>query len=89
MVPFALASGMIVGCSDSYDDQLARLTKFVKANRIGSSADVWLVKRNAFGQQERIGLIFGMASDIDFCNDIAASMNAKFREAGFSCRMAD
>jgi len=62
---------LLAGCSDSLEDQAARYDKFVKANKYGYSRDQWLMKHNAFGDWEKVALVFGFMDDEEFCEDIA------------------
>lgn len=79
-----LALTFIAGCSDSYDDQVARLESHVKGNKIGSSNDFWLVKRS-FGVDDRVALMFGYMNDFSGCDEIAQMLNERYPGTGYIC----
>lgn len=79
----------IAACSDSLDDQVARLENHVSKNRVGGDADVWLMKYNAFGEWEKVVLIFGYMHDYDFCVEIAGMYQGRYPAERYSCRLAN
>jgi len=79
----------LAGCSDSLEDQQARIEKFVKSNRYGNSADQWLIKRNAFGDFEKVALVFGFMNDSEFCEDIATLYMGKYPRDRYICLPAN
>lgn len=80
---------VLVGCKDSLEDQVAAWEKFVSKNRYGSDADVWLVKHNAFGDWERVALIFGFTDDRSFCDDVATLHMKKYPADRYRCDKAN
>lgn len=85
-----LAPGVVlVGCKDSLEDQVATWEKFVSKNRYWSDADVWLMKHNAFGDWERVALIFGFTDDRSFCDDVAALYMKKYPADRYRCDKAN
>jgi len=76
------------GCTPSYEDQSEALSKFALGNQIGSSPDYFLVKYGMAGP-ERIALIYGMAPDVEFCQDIADSYMAKYPNSTYTCELAN
>lgn len=83
------AFALLVGCSDSLEDQAARLEKFVKANRYGSSRDQWLIKHNAFGDWEKVTLVFGYMDDREACDEIVQLYIQKYPLAKYRCEAAN
>ena len=79
----------LASCSDSLEDQAAKLETFVKNNRYGSGGDVWLVKRNAFGDHEKVSLVFGFLDDFEFCTEVAAMYNQRYPNASLYCAFAN
>lgn len=80
---------ILAGCSDSLEDQHANLENFVKSHKIGSSSDMWLMKHNAFGDWEKVTLIFGFMDDGEFCEDIAQLYMGKYPLDKFRCAPAN
>lgn len=80
---------MLVGCSDSLEDQTARLEKFVTANKYGSSRDYWLVKRSMFGSLDKAALVFGLMDDQEFCEDLAKLYMSKYPADRYFCLPAN
>ncbi len=80
---------IVAGCSDSLEDQHERLEKFVKTHRVGSSSDMWLMKHNAFGDWERVTLVFGFMDDREFCDDIADLYMQKYPLDKYLCVRAN
>lgn len=83
-----LALLILTGCGDSYEDQLDRLDKHLSSGRIGSSADIWLVKRS-FGVDDRVALVFGYLDDFATCLELASMLNARYPSANYACRPAN
>lgn len=79
----------ISGCSESYEDQTAALEKFTQKTRVGTSADVWLMKHNFFGEWEKVTLVFGFTDDFDFCQEIADLYMGKYPTDRYSCFLAN
>lgn len=85
----AIAAVALVGCSQSLDDQQKALERFVRSHRHGSYADMWLVRNGLFGP-ERVALIYGMAPDSEFCNEVAAMYMIKYPQgAVYTCEAAN
>ncbi|MCS0494345.1 hypothetical protein NVS89_04490 [Ancylobacter sp. MQZ15Z-1] len=85
LLVFALGCLTLAGCSEdgSGVDGLDRHLQ--STGKIGESGDYWLVKDNAVGQAERIGLIFGYANDGAACRDTADILNSRYTRANFRC----
>jgi hypothetical protein len=67
-----LVSLFLFGCSEnSLKSQQAKIEDFARKNRFGSSSDQWLVKLNAFGEWEKLALVYGLADDKEFCEKLA------------------
>ena len=62
----------------TYDEQKARLTKFVEDNRTGSDSDMWIIKRNLHGENEKVGLIFGYVDDEEVCRELIRMYTSKY-----------
>ncbi len=77
-----------VSCDSSYEAQRTKFEKFVKAGKIGSSSDVYLVKNGAAGP-ERIALIFGFMDDFSFCREVAELYVKKYPRDSYSCELAN
>jgi hypothetical protein len=67
-----------------YTEQVKRLEAIAK-NEIGVSQNVWLVKRNAFGEYEKTTLVFGYMDDFAFCAEIAQLYMQNFPPDEYSC----
>lgn len=80
---------ILAGCKDDLDSQRATLDRFVAKNRYGSDADVWLVKHNAFGEWEKVALVFGFLDDRSFCDEIAALYTRKYPADKYRCDKAN
>ena len=78
----------VSACDNSYESQRAKLEKFVKSNKIGSSSDAWLVKYGAAGP-ERIAIIFGFTDDNSFCKEIAELYVKKHPLDSYTCEIAN
>ena len=76
----------IVGCDETYDDQLAKLQSSVSKNKIGRSQDVWLEKQNLLAPQwDKVSLIFGYSDDFSGCTDMAEQLSIKYPRAKYRC----
>lgn len=76
------------GCGQSYDSQSARLSRFVGLNKVGSSADYYLVK-HGMGGPERVALVYGFASDFEFCVEVATLYSEKYPADRYTCEAAN
>jgi len=76
------------GCGDDYDNQVSRLEKHERGNRIGSGNDHWLVKRS-FGVDDPVALIFGYLDDYEGCVEIAGMLNQRYPAANYTCKPAN
>lgn len=65
-----LTSVALLSCEENYDDKLKRFVAGVSGNRLGGSSDYWIMKHNAFGQWEKVALVFGFMDDLKFCDDV-------------------
>lgn len=79
----------LAGCEPSYDDQLDALNKLVAERRMGISEDYWLTKTNAFGQADRVALVFGLMGDAEFCQDLATLYMQKYPADRYYCLAAN
>jgi hypothetical protein len=78
-----LAALFLAGCQKTYDDQMGALENHLRGNKVGQSSDVWLIKRNAFGDLEKTALFFGYWDDYSACSEMAAIYDA------YSCGYAN
>lgn len=83
LTAFSLSS-----CSN-YDSQVSRLETFVAWNKLGSSQDVWLIVRNAFGESEKVALIFGFMDDYEFCSEVAEMYGKRYPARRYMCSYAN
>lgn len=65
----AICSGGLFACSPPSDEVpgYEALSQQVERNRVGMSQDQWIEMRNAIGEWERTGLIFGYSDDYGEC----------------------
>ncbi len=84
----AAAALFITSCTPSYEEQSEKLSKFIKGNQIGSSPDYFLVKYGMAGP-ERVALIYGMAPDLEFCQEIAQTYMTKYPGSTYQCELAN
>lgn len=89
MLFVAAAALVLVGCSDSLEDQTARLEKFAKANKYGTSNDYWLVKNSPIAGPNKVALVFGLMDDREFCEDLARLYMNKYRGDRYTCLSAN
>lgn len=73
----------------TYQDQLDTLTDLVKKEKIGGSTDYWLTKTNFFGDADRVALVFGVMSDLEFCQDLAKLYTQKYPGSDYYCLPAN
>jgi hypothetical protein len=73
---------------DSYDSRLAALEGHMRQGRIGSSADVWLVKGN-FGVPDRVALFYGYMDDFAACWEFKTAHAAQFPADTYTCEYAN
>lgn len=73
---------------NTYESRRASLMEHVKRNRVGNSADVYLVK-HGFGGPEQTALIFGYMDDWAACSEIAQAYMARFPSDTYSCQIAN
>ncbi|MEP0708893.1 MAG: hypothetical protein ABJL17_07070 [Parvibaculum sp.] len=78
----------LVGCDESYEDQVEELDDFVSSKPLGRGSDYWLVK-GSFGVEDRVALVFGYMDDAAACAEIAEMLNSTYPEARYSCRPAN
>lgn len=88
-ISVAVASAFLMSCKPSYEDQVASLTKHLKAGQLGSSNDFWLVKHNFLGQDEPVAVVFGFTNDADFCMEVAELYMRKYPASEYKCRPAN
>jgi hypothetical protein len=80
---------MLVSCSPSYETQRGVLEKLVAWYRVGSSSDVWIIKHNMFGDNEKVGLVFGFLNDYEFCREVAELYMKRYPADNYSCALAN
>lgn len=80
---------VLSACADESEGVSGKLESFVSKNKVGGGADVWLIKHNAFGEYEKVSLVFGFMDDYAFCAEIADLYNRKHPDAGMSCGFAN
>lgn len=67
--------GIVSGCADEGGvPGYNALEDHVQGTRVGRNADHWIEMKNAFGEWERTGLIFGYADDYDECTKAIAGL---------------
>ena len=89
MWKWAFLLAFLAACDNSYADRVAALESFVREAAMGSSADYWLEKNNAFGEWERVALVFGYINDSQGCADFAAAHKAMFPADDYRCSPAN
>lgn len=85
----AVMAVLLSSCGDSLDNQHWRLEKFIGLNKIGSSKDVWLIKHNLAGMNEKVALVFGFVNDYQFCSEIAELYMKRYTADRYSCSFAN
>jgi hypothetical protein len=73
---------------DNYEHKRAALASHMQGNRIGTSADVWLVKAN-FGVPDRVALFFGYLDDWDARYEFLTSHSDRFPADVYRCEFAN
>jgi hypothetical protein len=71
------------------ETQLGLLEKFVAWNKVGQSSDIWIVKNNMFGQNEKVALVFGFMDDSEFCREVADLYMKRYPASRYSCALAN
>lgn len=81
-IALAISAFFLAACSqeDGYEADLKKLTTYAQRDRIGEGPDQWLEKRNAFGEWEKLALVFAFADDYEGCVEIAALANEAFSQ---------
>jgi hypothetical protein len=81
------AAGLLASCAggDSAVPGHNALAKHVESQRIGSSQDQWIEMRNAIGEWERTGLIFGYTDDYGECIKAIAGLKAANHAREYRC----
>ena len=93
-IRLALISGLIASvagapAADELDDQYRGVQAQFEGGQIGHSVDQFLVRRNTLGEMEPVSVIFGMADDEGFCEQIARSLMTQYRREHYACRPAN
>lgn len=86
-LPVFVAS--LLSCQISLEESTSRLENFVGSNKVGYGQDVWMIKQNAFGQYEKVGLVFGYVDDMEFCSEVATMYNSRYPRARMTCMFAN
>ena len=73
--------------SDKLTRQHYMLERFVADNPVGSDRDVWIIKNNAYGMSEKVGLIFGFMDDFQFCFEVAQLYMERYPRDSYECMM--
>lgn len=89
VVALLAATLLLAGCQKTYEDQLGSLEQHTRGNRVGQSADVWLIKRNAFGDMEKVALFFGYWDDFSACSEMASMYMQRHPGDAYSCGYAN
>ena len=74
--------------ADTYQKNLKSWADFVAQNKWGNSEDYWLEKNTAYGW-EKVILVMGYSSDSEGCEDIKATLQAKYPLAEYRCIKAN
>ncbi|RUV66739.1 MAG: hypothetical protein EOR36_32915 [Mesorhizobium sp.] len=61
----------------------------VFSNVADTSRDYWIATINAFGDKERIGIIFGMTDNLAFCDEVTSTYRARYPNNRFFCEPAN
>jgi hypothetical protein len=85
----AIIPMFLSACEESYTDQFKKFEARVAANRLGSSADHWVVKRNALGEWEKVALVFGFADDRRFCGEVVELYMRRYPSDRYMCLPAN
>lgn len=84
-----LFATLLFACEESYTDQFKKFEARVAANRLGSSADYWVVKHNALGQWEKVALVFGFMDDRKFCGEVIELYMRRYPSDRYMCLPAN
>jgi hypothetical protein len=76
-------------CEETYTDQFKKFETRVANNRLGASADYWLVKRNALGEWEKVALVFGFMDDRRFCDELIDLYVRRYPSERYRCQPAN
>ena len=77
---------MIASCGNENEVKgYSAVEQLVANNRVGSGADQWIEMRNAIGEWERTGLIFGYLDDYEECQKAIAGLNAANTAREYRC----
>lgn len=79
----------LVACEQTYEDELADLVSFVAKNKLGNNNDMWIVKRNVFGELEKVALVFGFGDDADFCRQVIEDQMERYTATQYFCQPAN
>lgn len=71
----------------TYEDQSAALAEFALGNKVGSSKDVWLVKRSFV--PERVALFFGYMDDWGACYEFQTLYVQRYPMDSYACEYAN
>jgi hypothetical protein len=80
------ASIGLVGCSETTAlDEFEAFEAEIAANQLGSAADHWIEIKNALGEWERVGLVYGYVDDSDECKKAIAGLQKVNFEREYRC----
>ena len=79
-----LLGSLLASCGDSG----SKLERFSERNKVGDSSDYWLEIDNAFGDWERVALIFAYYDDEEGCSDIASALSKEYGRS-YRCSKAN
>jgi hypothetical protein len=82
------AALLLAGCSQGIDAQTKRLEKFAAGHQVGSAPDAYLVRYGMAGA-ERIALVYAMADDMAYCEELAEMMMARYPSIVYRCEYAN
>jgi hypothetical protein len=74
--------------AQDYEAQARRINAFFSQGKAGHSSDYYLVKDGGAGM-ERVAIIYGLADDKSFCQDIADAYMRRYPVERFLCEKAN
>jgi hypothetical protein len=75
-------------CNRTYDDQVRELVAYVRHERIGTTASVWLVKDH-LGLEDRVALFFAYIDNAAACGDMVQLYRQNFPADTYICEFAN
>ncbi len=62
-----------------------QFAQHVRDLKVGEGPDCWLEIKNAFGEWEKIALIFGYMDDFEACEEFAKLARGEFKSREYRC----